>query len=224
MLRKAIAEFIGTFVLVFIGPSAAVLGDGIHGIGILGIAMAFGLALMIMCYAIGPISGCHINPAVSVGMFINKRITFVELIYYIIAQILGGILASTALFALLKCGHMPLTNFGENSFGHFGAAGAFLVEVILTFIFVLVILTVTGKHGNTIVTGIIIGLALTTVHLVGIPVDGTSVNPARSIGPALFAGKIAISQLWVFIIAPIVGAILSSLVSIFILRSEKETI
>lgn len=221
MMKKALAEFIGTFVLVFIGPSAAVLGGGIHGVGILGIAMAFGLALMAMCYSIGTISGCHINPAVSVAMFINKRISLSELIYYIISQILGGIVASAALFLILKSGHMPLNNFGQNSFGHFNAAGVFLVEFLLTFIFVLVILTITGRKGNTIVTGIVIGLTLTAVHLVGIPVDGTSVNPARSIGPALFAGGVALSQLWVFIVAPIASAILSSIISIFILDTEK---
>lgn len=221
MAKKAIAELIGTFVLVFIGPATAVLGGGIHGVGILGIAMAFGLALMAMCYSIGTISGCHINPAVSVGMFINGRINLIELVYYIIFQIIGGILGSGALYLILKSGKMPVTNMGQNSFGHFGASGAFLTEVILTFIFVLVILTVTGKKGNTIVTGLVIGLTLTAVHLVGIPIDGTSVNPARSIGPALFAGGVALSQLWVFIVAPIVGGIIASIVSIFVLDTEK---
>ncbi|WP_341381755.1 aquaporin [Clostridium massiliamazoniense] len=221
-MKKALAEFIGTFVLVFIGTGAAVLGGGIHGsIAILGIAMAFGLALMIMCYSIGTISGCHINPAVSVAMFINKRITLTELIYYIISQVLGAILGSAILFAILKSGHMPVSNMGQNSFGHFATWGVFLTEFVLTFIFVLVILVVTGKKGNTVVAGIAIGLALTTVHLVGIPIDGTSVNPARSIGPAIFAGGVALSQLWVFIVTPICGAILSSIVSIFVLDSEK---
>lgn len=221
MAKKAIAEFIGTFVLVFIGPACAVLGGGMGGVGILGIAMAFGLALMAMCYSIGTISGCHINPAVSVAMFINRRINFVELIYYIIAQCLGAILASTVLYAILKAGHMPLTNFGQNSFGHFTWWGVFLTEFVLTFIFVLVILVVTGRKGNPLVAGLVIGLTLTAMHLVGIPVDGTSVNPARSLGPALFAGGVALSQLWVFIVAPIAGGILSSIVSIFILDSEK---
>lgn len=221
MAKKAIAELIGTFVLVFIGPAAAVLGGGIHGVGILGIAMAFGLALMAMCYSIGTISGCHINPAVSVGMFINGRISLIELVYYIISQIIGGILGSGVLYLILKSGKMPVTNMGQNSFGHFSASGVFLTEVILTFIFVLVILTVTGKKGNTIVTGLVIGLTLTAMHLVGIPIDGTSVNPARSIGPALFAGGVALSQLWVFIVAPIVGGIIASIVSIFILDTEK---
>lgn len=221
MGKKAIAEFIGTFVLVFIGPASAVLGGGIGQIGILGIAMAFGLALMGMCYSIGTISGCHINPAVSVAMFINKRINFTELIYYIIAQCLGGILSSALLYAILKSGNKPLTNFGQNSFGDFSWWGIFLIEFVLTFIFVLVILVITGKKDNPLVGGIVIGLALTAVHLVGISVGGTSVNPARSLGPALFAGGVALSELWVFIIAPIAGAILSSIVSMFMLDSEK---
>lgn len=217
MAKKAIAEFIGTFVLVFIGTGAAVLGGGTTGIGILGIAAAFGLALMIMCYAIGNISGCHINPAVSVAMFINKRISFHQFISYIIAQILGAILASSMLFIILKSGHMPVTNLGQNSFGHFGAGGAFLTEFILTFI-----LVVTSKKGNGgLVTGIVIGLSLTTIHLVGIPVTGMSANPARSIGPALLVCGLAIKQLWLFILAPICGGILSAIISRFILDTEK---
>lgn len=222
MAKKAIAEFIGTFVLVFIGPSAAVLGGGIHGVGILGIAVAFGLALMAMCYSIGTISGCHVNPAVSVAMFINKRISFSELIYYIISQCLGAIAASSILYLILKAGNMPLNNFGQNGFGHFTWWGAALTEVVLTFIFVLVILISTGKKGNAALAGIAIGITLTAVHLVGIPVTGTSVNPARSLGPALFAGGIALKQLWVFIIAPVVGGIIASIVSKFIFDSEKE--
>lgn len=221
MAKKAIAELIGTFVLVFIGTGTAVLGGGIHGIGIVGIAFAFGLAQMAMCYSIGTISGAHINPAVSVGMFINGRITLIELIYYIISQIIGGILGSAALFVILKSGKMPVSNMGQNSFGHFGAGGAFITELILTFIFVLVILTVTGKKGNIIVTGLVIGLTLTAMHLLGISVTGTSVNPARSIGPALFAGGIALKQLWVFLVAPILGGIIASIISIFVLDSEK---
>lgn len=221
MTKKAIAEFIGTFALVLIGPGVAVLGGGIHGVGILGIAMAFGLILMAMCYSIGTISGCHINPAVSVAMFINRRINFSELIVYIISQCLGAIAASGIFYLILKSGKMPLTNFGQNSFGHFTWWGVFLVEFILTFIFVLVILVVTGRKGNPLVAGLVIGLTLTAVHLFGIPVDGTSVNPARSLGPALFAGGIALKHLWVFIVAPIAGAVLSSIVSLICLDSER---
>ena len=221
MTKKAIAEFIGTFVLVLIGPGAAVLGGGINGVGILGIAVAFGLALTAMCYSIGTISGCHINPAVSVAMFLNGRLKLKELIYYVIAQVLGGILGSAALYAILKSGNMALDNFGQNAFGHQTWWGVFLLEFILTFIFVMVILVSTGKKGNAAIAGVVIGLTLTAVHLVGIPLDGTSVNPARSIGPAIFAGGIALKQLWVFILAPIAGGILASIVSMFVLDSEK---
>ena len=177
---------------------------------------------MIMCYAIGNISGCHINPAVSVAMFINKRISFHQFISYIIAQILGAILASSMLFIILKSGHMSVTNLGQNSFGHFGADGAFLTEFILTFIFILVILVVTSKKGNGgLVSDIVIGLSLTTIHLVGIPVTGMSANLARSIGPALLVGGLAIKQLWLFILAPICGGILSAIIGRFILDTEK---
>ncbi|MGL4449767.1 MAG: MIP family channel protein [Sarcina sp.] len=221
MAKKAIAEFIGTFVLVFIGTSTVVLGGGIHGVGILGIAVAFGLALMAMCYSIGTISGCHVNPAVSVAMFINRRISFSELIYYIISQCLGAIAASSILDLILKAGKMPLNNFGQNGFGHFTWWGAALTEVVLTFIFVLVILISTGKKGNAAFAGLAIGIALIAVHLVGIPVTGTSVNPARSLGPALFAGGLALKQLWVFILAPVIGGIIAAIVSKFIFDSEK---
>ena len=221
MTKKAVAEFIGTFVLVLIGPGTAVLGGGINGVGILGIAVAFGLALMAMCYSIGTISGCHINPAVSIAMFINGRLKLKELIYYVIAQVLGAILGSAALYTILKSGKMSLDNFGQNAFGHQSWWGVFLLEFILTFIFVMVILVSTGKKGNAAIAGVIIGLTLTAVHLVGIPLDGTSVNPARSIGPAIFAGGIALKQLWVFILAPIAGGIFASIVSRFVLESEK---
>ena len=221
MTKKAIAEFIGTFVLVLIGPGAAVVGGGIHGVGILGIALAFGLALMGMCYSIGTISGCHVNPAVSIAMFINGRLKLKELIYYIVAQVLGAIFASATLYVILKSAKMSLDNFGQDSFGHLSWWGVFVLEFVLTFIFVLVVLVSTGKKGNAALAGVAIGLTLTAVHLVGIPLDGTSVNPARSIGPALFAGGIAIKQLIVFIPAPIAGGIFAAIISKFVLDSEK---
>lgn len=220
--KKFIAEFIGTFVLVLIGPGTAVLGGGIYGVGILGIAAAFGVAITAMCYSIGTISGCHINPAVSISMFINRRIKLSELIYYIIAQCLGSIAASGILYLLLKSAKLPLTNFGQNSVGIFTWWGVFIIETILSAIFILVILAVTGKMGNKSLSGIIIGVTLTAVHLLAIPVSGTSVNPARSLGPALFAGGDALSQLWLFIVAPIVGACIASIISLVILDTEKE--
>ena len=205
MIKKAIAECIGTFVLVLFGTGTAVIGGGVEGIGILGIAMAFGLSIVAMAYSIGTISGCHVNPAVSIAMFINKRMTAKELAYYVIAQILGALLGTVTLVTILKSSGMTLSNLGQNSFGNLGASGSFLVEFVLTFVFILVIMAVTGKKGITNLAGIVIGLTLVLVHLLGISLTGTSVNPARSLAPALFVGGEAISQLWVFIIAPILG-------------------
>lgn len=221
MLKKAIAEFIGTFVLVLFGTGVAVIGGGIEGIGTLGIAMAFGLSIVAMAYSIGTISGCHINPAVSIAMFINKRMNAMELSYYLLAQILGGLLGTATLVTILRSAKLPLDNLGQNSFGTLGLSGAFLVEFILTFVFVLVIVAVTGKKGSSSLAGLVIGFTLVLIHLLGIPLTGTSVNPARSIAPALFAGGEAISQLWVFIVAPIFGGIVATVVGKFILNTEK---
>lgn len=220
MLKKGIAEFIGTFVLVLFGTGAAVLGGGIEGIGTLGIAMAFGLSIVAMAYSIGTVSGCHVNPAVSIAMYVNKRISITELAYYIVGQVLGAVAATGVLKAILSTSDMAVTNLGQNSFGALGAVGAFLVEAILTFIFILVIIVVTGKHGSPEFAGLVIGLTLVLVHLLGIPLTGTSVNPARSFSPAIFAGGEALSQLWVFIVAPIVGGILAAIASKLVLDSE----
>lgn len=221
MIKKAIAECIGTFVLVLFGTGTAVIGGGIEGIGILGIAMAFGLSIVAMAYSIGTISGCHVNPAVSIAMFINKRMTAKELAYYVIAQILGALLGTVTLVTILKSSGMTLSNLGQNSFGNLGASGSFVVEFVLTFVFILVIMTVTGKKGITNLAGIVIGLTLVLVHLLGISLTGTSVNPARSLAPALFAGGEAISQLWVFIIAPVLGGIAAAMLGKSLLNTEK---
>lgn len=220
-MKKALAEFIGTFTLVLFGTGTAVLGGGIEGVGTPGIALAFGLSIVAMAYSIGTISGCHINPAVSIAMFINKRMPLKGLILYLIAQILGGIVATLTLRTFLFASSLPTDNLGQNGFGTLSVSGAFLVEMILTFIFVLVVMAVTGKKGNAAFAGLAIGLTLTLVHLLGIPLTGTSVNPARSIAPALFAGSTALSELWLFIVAPIVGGILAAFVSKFVLDSEK---
>ncbi len=220
MLKKGIAEFIGTFVLVLFGTGAAVLGGGIEGIGTLGIAMAFGLSIVAMAYSIGTISGCHVNPAVSIAMYVNKRLSISELVYYIVGQVLGAVVATGVLKIILSTSDMAVTNLGQNSFGALGASGAFLVEAILTFIFILVIIVVTGKHGSPEFAGLVIGLTLVLIHLLGIPLTGTSVNPARSFSPAIFAGGEALSQLWVFIVAPIVGGILAAITSKLLLDSE----
>ena len=220
MLKKGIAEFIGTFVLVLFGTGAAVLGGGIEGIGTLGIAMAFGLSIVAMAYSIGTISGCHVNPAVSIAMYVNKRLSISELAYYIVGQVLGAVVATGVLKIIISTSDMAVTNLGQNSFGALGAGGAFLVEAILTFIFILVIIVVTGKHGSPEFAGLVIGLTLVLIHLLGIPLTGTSVNPARSFSPAIFAGGEALSQLWVFIVAPIVGGILAAITSKLLLDSE----
>lgn len=219
-MKKGIAEFIGTFVLVLFGTGAAVLGGGIEGIGTLGIAMAFGLSIVAMAYSIGTISGCHVNPAVSIAMYVNKRLSISELAYYIVGQVLGAVVATGVLKFILSTSDMAVTNLGQNSFGALGAGGAFLVEAILTFIFILVIIVVTGKHGSPEFAGLVIGLTLVLIHLLGIPLTGTSVNPARSFSPAIFAGGEALSQLWVFIVAPIVGGILAAITSKLLLDSE----
>ncbi|MFI3915514.1 MIP family channel protein [Carnobacterium maltaromaticum] len=219
-MKKGIAEFIGTFVLVLFGTGAAVLGGGIEGIGTLGIAMAFGLSIVAMAYSIGTISGCHVNPAVSIAMYVNKRLSISELAYYIVGQVLGAVVATGVLKIILSTSDMAVTNLGQNSFGALGAGGAFLVEAILTFIFILVIIVVTGKHGSPEFAGLVIGLTLVLIHLLGIPLTGTSVNPARSFSPAIFAGGEALSQLWVFIVAPIVGGILAAITSKLLLDSE----
>ncbi|MEK5111677.1 aquaporin [Bacillus sp. FSL R5-0677] len=221
MINKAIAECIGTFVLVLFGTGTAVIGGGVEGIGILGIAMAFGLSIVAMAYSIGTISGCHVNPAVSIAMFINKRMTAKELAYYIVAQILGALLGTVTLVTILKSSGMALSNLGQNSFGNLGAAGSFIVEFVLTFVFILVIIAVTGNKGITNLAGIVIGLTLVLVHLLGISLTGTSVNPARSFAPALFVGGEAISQLWVFIIAPTLGGIAAAMVGKSLLNTEK---
>lgn len=220
-MKKLIAEFIGTFVLVLFGTGTAVLGGGMDGIGTLGIAMAFGLSIVAMAYSIGTISGCHVNPAVSIAMYMNKRIDSKELINYLIGQVLGAVVGTLTLMAFLNSSNLPLDNLGQNTFGSLTMGGAFLVEAVLTFVFILVIMIVTGKNGNSNFAGLVIGFTLVLVHLVGIPLTGTSVNPARSLSPAIFVGGEALSQLWLFIVAPIIGGIIAAVVSKNLLDSEE---
>ena len=220
-MKKMVAEIIGTFVLVLFGTGTAVLGGGIEGVGILGISMAFGLSIVAMAYCIGTVSGCHVNPAVSIAMFVNQRITATELGFYIVGQVIGAVLASFVLKLFLSMSNMSLSNFGQNGFGNLGADGAFLVEFILTFVFILVIIVVTGKNGNAQLAGLVIGFTLVLIHLLGIPLTGTSVNPARSLGPAIFAGGEALSQLWVFIVAPIVGGVVAAVLGKFVFNTEQ---
>ena len=203
-MRKLICEFVGTLLLVLLACGVAVATD-VH---YLGTALAFGLVIVAMAYSIGNVSGCHINPAVSLGMAITGRMSWRECAKYVVAQILGAIAGAALLGVILR----SYGALGANSYGgNVTVWIALLVEVILTFVFVLTILGVTDKKENGHATGIIIGLTLTLVHLFGIPFTGTSVNPARSIGPALLQGGTALSQLWVFIVAPLVGAALAAL-------------
>ncbi|MBE1556408.1 aquaporin [Sporosarcina limicola] len=222
-MKKGIAEAIGTFVLVLFGTGTAVLGNGIEGIGALGIAMAFGLSIIAMAYTIGTVSGSHVNPAVSIAMFVNKRITAAELVHYLVGQFAGATLGTLVLKYILTSSNLAITNLGQNGFGALTVTGAFLVELILTFVFILVIIIVTGKKGNVQFAGLVIGFTLVLIHLLGIPLTGTSVNPARSFGPALFAGGEALSQLWLFIVAPIIGGALAAIVGKCIFETEKES-
>ena len=231
-MKKYLAECIGTFSLVLFGCGAAVIAGtsvaGPSGIGLLGISIAFGFAVVAMAYAIGGISGCHINPAVTIGVLVAGKIDFKDAIGYIIAQCIGAVLGAGVLY-LLQTGKSGFTmgewalgsnGWGEGYLGNYSTLSAFVVEMVMTFLFIFVILATTSKFGNSAMAGLAIGVTLMLIHLVAIPVTGTSVNPARSLGPAIFAGGKAISQLWLFFVAPIAGAVFAALVWKF--GFEKE--
>ena len=210
---KCIAEFIGTFVLTFMGCGSAMFLGCVPAGGHLAVALAFGLSIVAMAYVIGGVSGCHINPAVSLAMLLDRRLSVGGFIGYVISQVIGAIAAAALLKTLVSFGMADLTGgLGSNGVGAGGVPGAVIIEIILTFIFIFTILGVTDNEKMGSVAGIVIGLTLTFVHIVGIPLTGTSVNPARSIGPALFAGTAALANLWVFIVAPLVGATLAVIV------------
>ncbi len=217
-MKKYIAEMIGTMVLVLMGCGSAVFagsaaGAVSTGVGTLGVALAFGLSVVAMAYAIGGISGCHINPAITLGVFLSGRMNGKDAGMYMLFQVIGAIIGSAILYALVSTGaHGGPTATGSNSFADGAVLQAFIAEVVFTFIFVLVVLGSTDpKKGAGNLAGLAIGLTLMLVHIVCIPITGTSVNPARSIGPALFQGGEALSQLWLFIVAPFVGAACSAL-------------
>lgn len=212
-IKKYAAECIGTFVLTFVGcGSAMFLGCDPDG-GHLAVALAFGLSIVSMAYVIGGISGCHINPAVSLAMLMRQKLSTNDFIGYVISQVLGAAAAAGLLAALTGFGIADRTGgLGSNGVANAGGVGgAFLIEVILTFIFIFTILGVTSDKGKGSVAGIVIGLTLAFVHIIGIPLTGTSVNPARSIGPAIFAGGDALANVWVFIAAPLAGAALAAI-------------
>ena len=220
MTKKLVAEFIGTFWLVLGGCGSAVLACSFpeFGIGFAGVALAFGLTVLTMAFAIGHISGCHLNPAVSIGLFVGGRFSAKELIPYIISQVLGGMLAAYVLYTIASgregfvAGGFAANGFGEHSPGGYSMASVILCEVVMTFMFLIIILGSTDERAPKGLAPIAIGLGLTLIHLISIPVSNTSVNPARSTSQVLFADAWAVQQLWVFWVAPIAGAILAGLV------------
>lgn len=230
-MRKYIAEFIGTAVLVTFGCGSAVAANTLVGnngadiplaLTTLLISFAFGLSIVAMAYSVGNVSGCHINPAVSFGMLVAGKMSVKDFVGYVVAQCLGAIAGAGLLVVFFGSNE----SLGTNGYGEASALGtavgpAFLVEVVLTFVFVLLILGVTSKVENASVVGLVIGLTLVLIHILGIPFTGTSVNPARSLGPALLAGGTALSQVWLFILAPLVGGGLAALVHKYVLASEE---
>lgn len=229
-MKKLIAEFIGTFWLVLGGCGSAVLAAGFPelGIGFVGVAFAFGLTVVTMAYAIGHISGCHLNPAVSIGLAVGGRFDKKDLIPYIISQVMGAIAGAGILYLIVsgkpgfEIGGFAANGFSEHSPGGYDMLAAFVTEAVMTFFFLIIILGATHSKAPKYMAGLAIGLGLTLIHLISIPVTNTSVNPARSTSQALFAeGSWAIPQLWLFWLAPIVGAILAGIVYSF-LSPEKE--
>lgn len=228
-MKKYIAELVGTMVLVLLGCGAAVFSGGVAdtvgaGTGTLGVALAFGLSVVAMAYAIGGISGCHINPAITLGVWLSGRMSTKDAFMYMVFQVVGAIVGALILSLLVSTGgHAGPTMTGANSFDVGETAQAFIAEAVFTFIFVLVVLGATDeKKGAGNLAGLAIGLTLVLIHIVCIPITGTSVNPARSIGPALMEGGQALSQLWLFIVAPFVGGAFSALVWKFIGSSDQK--
>ena len=219
--NKFFAELLGTFVLVFGGCGTAVFAG--RAFGFLGVSIAFGLTVVAMAYGVGHISGAHLNPAVSFGVWANGRMSFKDMLIYWVAQIIGAICAAALIYGIVKCGNIEPGNFAANDFGadlakcgpnywDINMWGALIIEAVLTFVFLRVILGVTDdRHANGKFGGLAIGLTLVLIHLISIPQTNTSVNPARSISQAIFAGGSALSHLWVFIVAPLVGAGLAGL-------------
>jgi len=229
--KRALAELLGTFWLVFTGCGSAIFAAGFPslGIGFLGVAFAFGLSVLTMAYTVGPISGCHLNPAVSMGLMKAGRFPAKEVPTYVIAQVIGATLGALILYAIasgspsfdLNAG-FAANGFGEHSPGGYSLISALMAEVVLTFMFVMIILAATEKSAPTGFAPIAIGLALTLVHLVDIPITNASVNPARSTGQALFVGGWALSQLWLFWVAPLVGGLLAGTVYPALFASPLE--
>lgn len=214
-MKKYVCEFIGTAVLVLFGCGSAAIAGGT--LGTLGIALAFGLSIIAMAYVIGNVSGCHINPAVSFAMLLSKKMTAKEFLGYVVAQVLGAFLGAGILALIINNSTLSITTagLGANGYDSLSAVGinmlgAVLVEIILTFVFIYTILGVTSDESKSSISGTVIGLTLAFVHIMGIPLTGTSVNPARSLAPAVLLGGEALSQVWVFIVAPLIGSALAA--------------
>jgi len=231
-MKKYLSEMFGTFVLVFFGCGTAVVCGGYSGgtgagyLGVVAIALAFGLAIVAAAYAIAPISGCHVNPAVSFGMLLAGKMSAKDFIGYVVAQVMGAFIGS-GILAIIVDNSKSLSGYGANGYGELSAVGlnaqgAFLVEIILTFVFVMTILGVTSSEKTSSIAGIVIGLTLTFVHIIGIPLTGTSVNPARSLAPAVFSGGEALSQVWLFLIAPLIGAGIAAMVYMLLYGKTKK--
>jgi len=228
--KKYLAEFFGTFWLVLGGCGSAVISAAFPGVGIglLGVALAFGLTVLTMVYAVGHISGAHLNPAVTVGLWVGGRIKANDVLPYIISQVLGGIVGAGVLYIIASgqagfdmSGGLASNGYGEHSPGGYSLLSGFVSEVVMTFFFLFVILGATDERAPKGLAGVAIGLTLTLIHLISIPVTNTSVNPARSTGPAIFVGGWALSQLWLFWVAPIIGAILAGFVYPFVAGKNK---
>jgi aquaporin Z len=221
LAKKSVAEFIGTFWLVLGGCGSAVIAAGYPelGIGFVGVSLAFGLTVLTMAYAIGHISGCHLNPAVSVGLAVAGRFKYAELPAYVIAQVLGAVVAAAVLAWIAGgapgfdlAGGLASNGYGDHSPGGYSMESGFVTEVVMTLMFLIIILGATDKRAPAGFAPIAIGLGLTLIHLISIPITNTSVNPARSTGPALIVGGWAVAQLWMFWVAPIIGAVIAGLV------------
>lgn len=220
MVKKALAEVIGTFALVFIGTSAIALDSG--NTGLLVIGLAFGLTVMSMAFSVGTVSGAHLNPAVSLAMFINKRLDAKTFGVYVVAQMAGALIASASLKYVLSAAGKEVVSLGETVLSEgVSVAGGFVIEMLLTFLFVLVIVTVTGRKGNGQMAGLVIGLTLTAMIFMGGSLTGASLNPARSFGPAILMGGVALSQLWLYVVATLVGGALAAVVANYVLGSES---
>jgi aquaporin Z len=245
MARRLLAELLGTAILVFVGVgvatmvfglhvfgfrSAASLAPGVLAAGGLAVGMAFGLVMLALVYVIGPISASHVNPAVTLGAYLVRRLTLIEAAGYWVAQFVGGILGALLLYGLLSTSPLyskdrdglGTNGWGHDSFLHVTAGGAVLAEVVLTALFVFVVLAVSRPGENKAVAGVPIGLTLTVVNIFGIPIDGTSVNPARSLGPALVTGGLPLRQVWLFIVAPLAGAVLAAGLHLLVHPAEPE--